>query len=94
MAGYWIYGYAEYDVQPTYANATLSGLATLIARGNAIFGLNAILNCLAYVQAVGFRLGEEWNDNTIGSNTWTDKPSSSDIWTEKATGNDTWQLAE
>lgn len=90
IAGYWLYGYAEYDVEPTYADATLNGLATLIARGNAIFGLNAILSCLGYVLAVGFRLGEEWTDETAGTNTWSDSAISSDTWMAKSIGEESW----
>jgi hypothetical protein len=90
IAGYWIYGYAEFDVEPTYANAALDGLATLLARGNAIFGLNAVLSCLAYVLAVGFRLGEEWNDESVGANTWTDNSVSSDVWMAKSIGSESW----
>jgi hypothetical protein len=92
--GYWEYGYAEYDVEPTNGSTTLFAIATLLANGNAIFALKAALSCLSYLIAVGFIIGEEWTDEQAGTNTWIDKNSDQNIWTDKTIGTNTWQLAE
>jgi hypothetical protein len=43
------------------------------------------------VVCVGERLGENWTDESFGSNTWTDIPAGSNTWTPVAQGNNTWQ---
>ena len=49
------------------------------------------IKTIATVTGIGYVLGEEWSDATIGTETWTEVSASSDTWTEQIGNTNIWQ---
>jgi hypothetical protein len=88
--GYWDYIYAVGDVLATEGAGSINGIGTVNANGNAIFSANSLITGIASIIAIGYRVGEEWNNSSVGTNTWTATNVSSNTWTDKTTGSNTW----
>ena len=42
------------------------------------------------VTAIGYKLGEEWNDVSTGSEVWTDSTVGTELWNDVSVGSDIW----
>ena len=87
---YWVTGYCVGDVTPTDGAGSVIGVGTVNANGNAIRSGNASIIGIGSILALGYRIGEECNNSSVGSNTWTAANVSSNTWTDKTTGSNTW----
>jgi hypothetical protein len=72
------------------ANGLLIGIGTVDANGNAVFSGNSSITGIASIIAIGYRIGEEWSNSSVGANTWMDASVTSNTWTDKTTGSNTW----
>jgi hypothetical protein len=78
-------GGVEYE-----ASASVFAFASATASPTAILDGQGSITGLASVLCVGERLGENWTDESFGSNTWTDIPAGSNVWTQVPQENNTW----
>lgn len=87
---YWVTGYAVGDVTPTEGSGSIVGVGTVNANGTTIKIGNGSINGIASIIVIGYKIGEEWSNSSIGSNTWTDASVTGNTWTDKTTGSNTW----
>jgi hypothetical protein len=71
-------------------NGSLIGIGTVNASGGVLFSANSSINGVASIIAIGYRIGEEWSNSSVGANTWTDASVTGNTWTDKTTGSNTW----
>jgi hypothetical protein len=65
-------------------------LGTVLVNGNAVFSANSSINGIGTIVVIGYRVGEEWSNSGVGSNTWTAASVTGNNWTDKNTGSNTW----
>ena len=88
--GYWEYIYAVGDVLATDGAGSITGIGTVNGVATKILSRNSSITGIGSIIAIGYRIGEEWSNSSVGSNTWTDASVTSNTWTDKTTGSNTW----
>jgi hypothetical protein len=72
------------------ANGSIVGIGTVDANGNAILAGNSSITGIASIIVIGYRIGEEWSNSAVGSNTWTAASVTGNNWTDKTADSNTW----
>jgi hypothetical protein len=70
--------------------ADIYAFASATASAGGIFVSGGSVTGLVSVSCAGERLGENWTDETFGSNTWVDVPSDTNIWVQTQQDDNTW----
>ena len=64
--------------------------ATVSINANTIFSANATVNGTVLVNCFGRILGDNWSDETVGSESWTGISASTTTWTVETAGSESW----
>jgi hypothetical protein len=64
--------------------------ATVTANPVAIYGAVATVNGITLVNCLGRVLGDNWTDETAGTEAWTGISASTTTWTVETAGSETW----
>ena len=65
----------------------------VVATGNITGGnisTGGSITATGTVTAIGYKLGEEWNDVSTGSEVWTDSTVGTELWNDVSVGSDIW----
>jgi hypothetical protein len=91
--GYWDYIYAVGDVLATEGAGSVIGIGIVDGNGTTIRLANSSIIGIASIIAIGYRIGEEWSNSSVGPNTWTDANVTGNTWTNKTVDSNTWTAA-
>jgi hypothetical protein len=70
--------------------ASVNGIATVNANAIAVFSAIGSVNGEATVVCLGRILGDEWTDETAGSESWTPETPSADVWVDASADSTSW----
>ena len=65
-------------------------IRTMSASITGAFGFTATITPLRQMSGTAKVLGEDWIDNSIGTETWSDIAVGSEVWATVATGSEVW----